>query len=681
VHKLLARQLRSATESEAGGIDTKALLAIVNQTYDEFDRERRVNDRVSKLMEEELRAATAEAKREHDLVLAAILGKASDGMLVVGLTGCVEFANAAAETQFSAGPDGLRNFDIGKLLGTNALAIASGGATANWSGEMAGTTLDGRVFPVEFSVTALDNPGDGRQLWTVRDIAGHANVQREIMENRLRFQDFAEASSDCFWEMDETLTRITVSSAVETPVEARLTAALAPMDPAKKPEGLAEEGWQALHHHLAAHQRFRLRLDFTLARGEALHISVSAKPLFDPDGKFHGYRGTGRDVTREVSARVAARRAERRLIEAMDAGPSAVALVDAGLNLAASNSALRALASASGEELTSKRPFSAFLSATLKNCGSTEVLEPVRFLQDLAQSLKMQEVAIGGHWYLLAVRNLSDGGMVLNFSDVTAMKQRERELAEAKLAAESASRLKSQFLATMSHELRTPLNAILGFSEVIRDGVFGESEAAREKHSEYAGSIHTSGRHLLALISEILDLSKIEAGSYVLDLATHDLRNILQGAVTIISPTAIKAGVEIRLVMPGEAIWLSADERALRQVTLNLLANAVKFTPGGGLVTVEMQSVQGAVEFAISDTGIGIAKEYIGSVFEPFRQVDSSMSRRHEGTGLGLAITKRLVEMHDGTITLESELAAGTTVRVRLPAAARVSERKPNQAA
>jgi signal transduction histidine kinase len=264
-------------------------------------------------------------------------------------------------------------------------------------------------------------------------------------------------------------------------------------------------------------------------------------------------------------------------------------------------------------------------------------------------------------------RRLNGRTATLMEEELKALKEREGELAEAKISAESASRLKSQFLATMSHELRTPLNAILGFSEVIRDGVFGRTEASAEKYAEYAGSIHTSGRHLLALISEILDLSKIEAGSYVLDMRTIDLREMVSGALTIISPAAEKAGIEVRSVLPDAEIWFSADERAMRQIAINLLANAVKFTPRGGRVTVEVSSADSMVEFAVSDTGIGIAQEHVATVFEPFRQVDSSIRRRHEGTGLGLAITKRLVELHGGTITLDSELAVGTNVRVQLP--------------
>src|SRR5258708_7527408 len=250
--------------------------------------------------------------------------------------------------------------------------------------------------------------------------------------------------------------------------------------------------------------------------------------------------------------------------------------------------------------------FCAFLATSL----NVEAISP-EILRRLADTAEMREMEIGGSWYLVAACGLSDGGMVLTFSDVSVLKERVGELAEAKLSAESASRLKSQFLATMSHELRTPLNAILGFSEVIRDGVFGRTEAAAEKYAEYAGSIHTSGRHLLALISEILDLSKIEAGSYVLDVRTIDLREMVQGALTIVSPAAAKAGVELRSTFPDAEVWFTADERAVRQIAINLLANAVKFTPRGGRVTVDVNAGETTVEFAISDTGIEIGRAHV----------------------------------------------------------------------
>ncbi len=213
---------------------------------------------------------------------------------------------------------------------------------------------------------------------------------------------------------------------------------------------------------------------------------------------------------------------------------------------------------------------------------------------------------------------------------------------------------------------------------MIRDSVFGRGANAIDKYAEYAGSIYASGKHLLSLISEILDLSKIEAGSYVLDTARVNVCQVLESALTIIAPAATKAGVEIRNALPNGVFEIVADERALRQIALNLLANAVKFTPMGGSVTVELAKRDAEVEFSIADTGIGIAKEHLDAVFEVFRQVDESIRRRHEGTGLGLAITKRLVELHGGKIEMESEVGVGTTVRVKLPARLPASLRQEN---
>jgi PAS domain S-box-containing protein len=665
VHKLLARQLRAASRKEGGGLDVDALIAILDQTYDEFDRERRLNDRAATLMEDELKAANMQAQREHSAVLAAILDNASDGMIVVRDGGLIETANGAAEKQFAAPSGGLARQWIGKLLGQVAHDIASRESPSERAQEASGTALNGRVFPVEFSVATLDTSSGRRQLWIVRDISERVRTQREIMESRLRFQDFAEASSDCFWEMDESLKKVIVSSSLESDLPAQVASVLTVDAEGNPPDKISEHSWKELRGHLAGRERFWLRLELK-NRADSLWLSISGKPVFDLEGHFRGYRGTGRDVTREVIAREAAQIAERRLIEAMDAAPSAVALLDIDLNLVGGNSALKKVVP-SNDGLPLNRNFADLFTKALNNGSESQKESPGELLRSLAITGGMREIALGPSWYLIAARGLSDGGMVLTFSDVTALKQRESELAEAKVAAESASRLKSQFLATMSHELRTPLNAILGFSEVIRDSVFGVGEAATAKYTEYAASIHSSGRHLLSLISEILDLSKIEAGSYVLDIARLDLREILEDILRIMKPAADQAGVDLRAGLPDTSVWLAADARALRQIALNLVANAVKFTPKGGRVAVDLMTKGSIAEFTITDTGIGIAKEHMQTVFELFRQVDSSLSRRHEGTGLGLAISKRLVELHGGTIALESELAVGTCVSVRLP--------------
>jgi signal transduction histidine kinase len=229
---------------------------------------------------------------------------------------------------------------------------------------------------------------------------------------------------------------------------------------------------------------------------------------------------------------------------------------------------------------------------------------------------------------------------------------------------ELANRHKSEFLANVSHELRTPLNAIIGFSEVLRERMFGE---INDKQAEYLDDIHSSGKHLLSLINDILNLSKIEAGRMDLDLSRFDMREALQSAVTLVRERATRQNVSLIVnVDPGVGEWVG-DERKFKQIMLNLLSNAVKFTPEGGSVTIQTRAVDEAMEIGISDTGIGIAADHLGMIFEEFRQVGTDHVRKSEGTGLGLALTKRFIELHGGKITVESELGKGSTFTVRLP--------------
>jgi signal transduction histidine kinase len=229
---------------------------------------------------------------------------------------------------------------------------------------------------------------------------------------------------------------------------------------------------------------------------------------------------------------------------------------------------------------------------------------------------------------------------------------------------ETTSRHKSEFLANMSHELRTPLNAIIGFSQVLRERMFGDVNAKQE---EYLDDILSSGNHLLSLINDVLDLSKVEAGQVELEVAPFSLREALERGVVMVRERATKDGVRVRLAASPDVDTVTGDERRIRQVIFNLLSNAVKFTPAGGAVDVRATHVDGEVTVAVADTGPGIAPEYHERIFEEFQQAEAGVGQR-EGTGLGLALSKRLVELHGGRIWVDSDVGKGSTFVFTLPA-------------
>jgi signal transduction histidine kinase len=228
---------------------------------------------------------------------------------------------------------------------------------------------------------------------------------------------------------------------------------------------------------------------------------------------------------------------------------------------------------------------------------------------------------------------------------------------------ESASQHKSEFLANMSHELRTPLNAIVGFSQVLREGLFGE---INEKQREYLDDILSSSNHLLSLINDVLDLSKVEAGQVELELENFSLKEAVERGVVMVRERAMKNGVELTLEPDPRVELVEGDERRIRQVIFNLLSNAVKFTPAGGTVGVSTAMDNGEVRISVVDTGPGIAREDQERIFEEFQQTDVGAEQR-EGTGLGLALSKRLIELHGGRIWVESEVGQGSTFVFTLP--------------
>ena len=458
-------------------------------------------------------------------------------------------------------------------------------------------------------------------------------------------------------------------------------------------------------HRTAAHDAFRLahsegRIDLTFAvpmaggpsrwitlRGQTANRSAQGAPL--------KMSGVAMDISAERYALAKANLAERRLRDAVDLIHQAFALWDRHGRLVMWNPPYQTFFKIDPSFLIPGAARDGINRIVMMNIAREHPADETRPGERIIEM-------VGGRWLSLSERRTADGGLVLTASDITALKARDAthdhkelalqqavdelemgkqqltELAEKysieKVRAESANRSKSEFLANMSHELRTPLNAINGFSEILAGEMFGPLGDRRYK--EYSQDILSSGQHLLALINDILDMSKIEAGKMSLKREPIHIEDVVEDAIRLMRNRAEAVGLTLSVKL-SDLPEADADYRAIKQVLLNLLSNAIKFTPRGGKIAVsatviEQSSFSGVpseqrVRISVSDTGIGIAKDDLLRLAQPFEQIESQLSKSQPGTGLGLALTKSLVELHDGVLTMDSQPGQGTTVSFTLP--------------
>ncbi len=493
-------------------------------------------------------------------------------------------------------------------------------------------------------------PLDQRKAPAARIADDHAAPEAEALAK------FRGISAEWFWESDRDHRIAWVSPDFESRTGLRAADFVS-----SRPEFLSDET-------VGSHQAFRdWRYAHPRANGEPYHFLINGQPVSDGAGRFAGYHGTGRDFLAQL------RRAEERLLDAIEAMEDGFILWNAKDRVVMCNSAFESM---DRESYVALRPGTRFEDIMRERVYAGKILAArgreedyirQRLTQHRNPSGAIVQQLSSGQWVRIVERRTRDGGIVSIRSDITDLKRQEDELRRAKEEAEGANRAKTRFLATMSHELRTPLNAIIGFSELMQGRMFGP--LGSPKYGEYAAAINASGRHLLSLIGDILDMSRIEAGRYELHPQEVDLREVVDECLFMLQGRAAEDGVFLsnELSRPGPRV--TADRLAIKQVLINLLSNSVKFTPRGGrIVCRDGHDGQKRLTVSVSDTGVGVSPERLPHLFEPFAAPgDASLAKPVGGTGLGLSICRRLMRLHGGDVAIDSELGRGTTATVTFP--------------
>jgi len=357
------------------------------------------------------------------------------------------------------------------------------------------------------------------------------------------------------------------------------------------------------------------------------------------------------------------RSAENRLVDALETSREGVMLVAPDGKIVMSNSTLRGFFPAIAFQLMPGTRFDRALELIQSQLKPTQAPSA-----DVTTSGHAELELADSRWLRMTGSATSEGGSIFFLSDFTVIKEREESMRRAKAEAEAANASKTRFLANMSHELRTPLNAIIGFSEIITHQLFGA--LGNPRYLDYSRDILRSGRHLLAVINDVLDLSKSEAGKMVLAVRETDMRDVLDDCIAMVREQCAVAELEFSVTGLDQSLPLMGDVAKLRQIFLNLLSNAIKFTEKGGRISLSAQATPDGVAVTVADTGIGMDPQDVEVALKPFAQVDNRLERRYEGTGLGLPLTKALVDLHKGSMAIDSARGRGTKVTITFPRAA-----------
>ncbi len=516
---------------------------------------------------------------------------------------------------------------------------------------------------------------------SARRITDQMRQQELLRESEERFRDFAGTASDWFWETDAEHRFSYLSESVSMLRGGNREHAIGRTrwELAAAVDGDSEK-WREFRAQLERREPFRdFKYRIRVASGEVHHVAVSGKPKLAADGAFLGYRGSSRVITEQVRQSEALLQSEARFRDFADTASDWFWETDEEHRFTYFSSSAR-VGPGNPVEGIGKRRWELGLDMEQdpeKWRAHRATLERHEPFRDFVYLIRMANGEI--HYTATSGKPIFDAqgnfrGYRGSSRIVTDAMRQEERLKEAKTQAEAASATKSAFLANMSHELRTPLNAIIGFSEIMNREMFGTIGVPR--YIDYIKDIGDSAQHLLRLIEDILDLSKAEAGKMELEEADVDLAASVHSACLMLRERAMRGAVTLEEDVAADLPRLVGDRRRIRQVLLNLVSNAVKFTPRGGSVRVSAAAnAEGGLVLTVADTGIGIEAADIPRVFEPFVQLGRDKGISGEGTGLGLPLCKELVELHGGTISLTSQPGLGTTVTAAFPPGRTVGKR------
>jgi PAS domain S-box-containing protein len=596
--------------------------------------------------------------RESEQKQAAMIANISDVIAIADKKGVIRYKSANVQKWFGWEPDELIDMDLFDNVHPDDQKITKDFfmSILEKKGETISSNIryqckDGTFKWIEFTGrNLLDDPVIQGVLFNYHDITEKKKAEDALLESEKKFRTYIEKAPYGILIVDENQTFIEVNETVciltgyseEELIGMNMFSRVAPESHSEAMQG---------YHELVTKGFVSVELLINRKVGTNFWMRVDAAKLSNT--RFILFVG---DITERKKAENALQESERKFRTYIENAPYGIFIVNENGNFKEVNETASILTGFSENELLSMNVYSRVdPECEERSIQSIHELETRGFSSVELLIRRKNETGI---WMRIDSSRLSDGRHIMFANDITERKNAEYSLIEAKMLAEENSRMKSEFLANMSHELRTPLTAIIGFSDVLKNEIFGELNDKQKRHVQH---INNGGKHLLDLINDILDLAKVEAGKMELNLEMLAISDIIEDIRSSVSPMAAKKNIELKIINNIEAQEMSADKMKFKQIMLNLLSNAIKFTPENGKVLVTAKKKDGEITISVSDTGIGISKEMYESIFNPFMQVDSSNKREYGGTGLGLALVKQLVEMHGGKIWVESEEGKGST--------------------